>query len=315
APQTIERLGITYDDLRKIREDIIVVRMPGFGLEGLYKNYRIYGNHAEHVVGHTHIRGHPDTDPTMMPTTLVCDALGGLNGAVGALMALRYRRRTGKGQLVEVPQSEVMAGHLPRAFLDYSMNGRVHSTLGNRHSSMAPHGCYPCKGQDRWVSIAVSSDDEWEAFVDVLGHPGWTEDPRFSTVLSRHRHQRELDEHIGNWTRRHESYEVMRLLQSHDIPAGPVMDDRDAFSDPHLRERRFFQALTNTDGGTHLYPGPMWRISGHPNHLRTPPCRLGEHNEYIYKELLGLAPKEYARLEREGHIGTRYVSVPGAPPD
>ncbi|MFQ5872405.1 MAG: CaiB/BaiF CoA transferase family protein [Dehalococcoidia bacterium] len=309
VPQTTEKLGLTYEELRRVRGDIIVVRMPGFGLSGPYKNYRMYGNHAENLVGHAYIRGYTDDNLSDELTTFVSDALGGLNGAVAALLALRHRRRARKGQLVEVPQAEAMTCYLPEPILDYLMNRRIHSTLGNRHRSMAPHGCYPCKGQDRWVVISVSSDDEWQALVDALGNPAWSREPKFSTVLSRHKHQDELGRLISEWTCQRDPYEVMHIFQHHGVTAGPVMDDHDAYSDPHVRAREFFNSVTHADCGTNLYPGLMWKQSNHPNRIRIPPCRLGEHNEYVYKGLLGVSKGKYEHLKREGHIGTSYTSV------
>ncbi len=308
TPTTIEKLGLTYEALRQQKEDIIVVRMPGFGLNGPYKNYRMMGNHAEALVGHTWVKGYADADPSMVGSTTVGDGVSGLYAAFATMMALRHRRRTGKGQLVELSQTEAMASFLPQQLLDYTMNGRVWRALGNRDPSMVPHDCYPCKGEDRWVVITIGSDGEWEALVQALGGPSWARDPEFSTVLGRYRNQDQLYQNISQWTRLYDPYEVMKTLQRHGVPAGPVIDDRDAFWDQEYKERAFFQEITHADCGTHLYPGIMWKASGHPNRVRTPPCRLGEHNEYVYKELLGFAHEEYARLEKEGHIGTAYLS-------
>lgn len=314
VPETIEKLGLTYEELRKVKTDIIMVRMPGFGLDGPYKNYRMFGNHAEAAVGHINIRGYADRNLTDDLTTVISDALGGLNAAVAALMALRHRRRTGKGQLVELSQSEGLASYLPHSILDYTMNRRVHKAMGNRHHSMAPHGCYPCRGEDRWVTIAVSSDEEWKQLCQAMDYPALADDPRYSTILSRYRNQDELDQLISQWTKQRDSYEVMELLQRHGVASGPVIDDKDAFSDPHIKAREFFKEITHAECGTHLYPGFMWKSSRHDNEVRIPPCRLGEHNEYVYKELLGYSQEQYERLEREGRIGTGYVAFAPADP-
>jgi len=188
--------------------------------------------------------------------------------------------------------------------MDYTMNGRVQDTPGNRHPFMAPHGCYRCRGEDRWVAIAVASDEEWQGLCRAMGNPDWTKNERFADSLSRYRNQDELDRLIEEWTSQHDAYAVMFALQREGVATGAVLDDRDAYNDPHLKDRGFFQELTHPDCGTHLYPGIMWKMSKTPNAIRTPPCCLGEHNEYVYKKLLGVSDEEYAQLDKEGHIGT-----------
>ena len=307
TPSTIDKLGLSYDAVRKQKQDIIMVRMPGFGLGGPYQSYRAMGNHAEALVGHTWIKGYTDSDPSLLSRTTIGDGVSGLYAALATMMALRFRRRTGKGQLIEQAQVEAMASFLPQQIVDYTMNRRVERALGNRDHSMAPHDCFPCKGENEWVIITIGDDEEWESFVRALGNPSWATDPRFATVIGRYECQDELYALISQWTRAQDPYQVTELLQAHGVTAGPVIHDKDAFSDPQYQARGFFQELTHEDCGTHLYPGIMWKASGHPNRIRRPPCRLGEHNEYVYRELLGYTAEEYSRMETEGHIGTAYV--------
>ncbi|MFQ5872354.1 MAG: CaiB/BaiF CoA transferase family protein [Dehalococcoidia bacterium] len=308
VPQTIEKLGVTYEELRNVREDLIVVRMPGFGLNGPYKNYRTWGAHGEGVAGHSWVKGYPDADPSGRAEVYASDSAAGLNAALSALMALRHRNRTGEGQLIEVSLCENFIPYLGEAIMDYTLNGRVQGTPGNRHTSMAPHGCYPCKGEDRWVVIAVGSDEEWRGLYRAMGNPEWAEDKKFSTVLGRWHHQDELDRHISRWTSGLDHYEIMCRLQEEGVAAGPVLDERDAHNDPHFEARGVFQELADPECGTHRHVGCMWKMSEAPNRLRRPPCHLGADNEYVYKELLGLNSEEYARLEEEGHIGVEPAS-------
>jgi crotonobetainyl-CoA:carnitine CoA-transferase CaiB-like acyl-CoA transferase len=140
-----------------------------------------------------------------------------------------------------------------------------------------------------------------------MGNPPWTKEERFSDCLSRWKNHEALDKLIEEWTVEHDHYAIAHLLQREGVPAGPVMDEADAYNDPHLKEQGFFNQLTQVDCGTHLYPGLAWRLSKVPNKLRLPPCRLGEHNEYIYKKVIGVSDEEYARLEKEGHIGMDFV--------
>lgn len=307
VPETLERLGVDYPDLVKVRPDLIMVRMPAYGLSGPYKNYRSFGAQLECVVGHTYLRGDPSVDPTQRGDVFTADGAAGVGAALAAVLALRHRKRTGKGQLVELAQAENFIPYLGQALMDYTMNGRVQDTIGNRHPDMAPHGCYPCRGDDRWVTIAVRSDEDFAALSDAMGRPELARDPRYATAASRLQRQDELDAIVSGWTSARDPWDVFQTLQARGIPAGPVMNEADAFADPHLQSREYFQPLTQQDTGTHLYPGPMWRQSKTPNRLRLPPCRLGEHNAYVYQELLGLGREEYARLEQAGHIGMDYL--------
>ena len=256
--------------------------------------------------GHTLLRGYPDVDPSAIPSTpqsVTSDGAAGAAAAVAALMALHLRDRTGKGQLIEMAQVENFMPLLGQAFMDYSLNRRIQKPQGNRHSSAAPCDVYPCSGEDCWVGITVYDDEQWQGLRRVLGDPEWARDARFDTVLGRHRNQDEMDSRIAEWTSSHEKYEVMHLLQGQGVPCGPVINDADAFSDPHLLERGCFQDVEAHGMGSYQMPGPIWRMSETPLSIRHRAPDLGEHNEYVYKELLGYSDQEYNRLEAEGHIG------------
>ena len=178
------------------------------------------------------------------------------------------------------------------------MNGRVQSALGNADLSMAPHSLYPCAGDDQWVSITVGTDEEWEALVQALGRPPWALDCKYSHVLGRWRCQEEIDAHISDWTRGLTSREVMETLQSAGVPAGMVQDTAQAHADPQLEALDFFQDVTHPEAGTHRYAGIMGRISTHPNRIRRPAPCLGQHNEYVYRELMGTQPSAIPRTGR-----------------
>jgi crotonobetainyl-CoA:carnitine CoA-transferase CaiB-like acyl-CoA transferase len=189
--------------------------------------------------------------------------------------------------------------------MDYTINNRLQTTLGNRHP-YGIQGCYPCRGEDRWVCITILNEDDWAAFCGALGDPEWSRDPRFADPLHRWEHHDEIDRHIGEWTSQQDHYEVMRLLQSVGVAAGPVMDQRDAYNDPHLNERGVFQEVFQEDTGTHRYPAAPFTMSETPLQIRRGPVRLGEDNEYVYKTLLKFTDEEYAELQAAGHIGTEY---------
>lgn len=306
VPSTIEKLDLTYEDLRKVRPDLIAVRMPGYGLNGPYKNYRSFGVQVECTAGHTLVRGYPDADQSSVDAVYLGDGAAGASGAFAAMMALRHRAITGQGQLVEVSLGENFVPYLGESIMDCSMNGRVHATLGNRHPSRVPQGAYRCKGEDNWVALSVGSELEWEGFCQALESPGLRSDPRFSTLLARARNHDALDDTITAWSSVRKAADAAEALQRHGISAGPVLRDSELYADPHLAREGFFKQFDHLDAGTHDYPGLMWGMDHTPNELKTPPARLGEHNPYVYGELLAYSPEQRKIFEEEGHIGTRY---------
>lgn len=301
--ETLDKLGISYEMMREVNPRIIMLRMPAYGNSGAYRDYRSLGVHMEGVIGHTIARGYADMDPSSNTNVFAADAAGGAQGAFAMLAALHYRKRTGKGQLIELAQAENMIAYTGRFFMDYAMNGRNAATLGNRHTH-AVQGCYPCAGNDRWVNITLYDESDWRAFRDAIGSPEWTTQAQFATHSQRYANQDALDAHIAEWTQQRDHYEVMRLLQAAGVAAGPVMDQRDAFADPHLSARDIFEEVYHEDvGGSHLYVGAPFKMSETPARIRRGPVRLGQDNEYVYKQILGVSDAGYADLERAGHIG------------
>ncbi|MDO8750600.1 MAG: CoA transferase, partial [Dehalococcoidia bacterium] len=169
-----------------------------------------------------------------------------------------------------------------------------------------PSGNFPCKGDDVWVSISVFSDEEWQGFCWAVGED-WARDARFKDALSRRKNEDELERLVGAWTMRHDYYDVMHLLQKHGVAAGPVLNDAAAFEDPQLKARGFFVEESQEDTGTHLYPGFMTKMKNAPLSVRRGPVRLGEDNEHVYKELLGIGRAEYEKLVETGHIGVDFA--------
>ena len=236
------------------------------------------------------------------------DACSGATAAFAVLSALYHRSRTGEGQFIDMSQSETLIPHLGEAMMDYTMNQRNQGPMGNRSLYRTPQGCYKCKGDDKWVNISIGSDEEWEKFCTILGNPLWTRDEKFSDILSRSKNCDELDGFIEEWTQECDPYEIMHLLQRESIPCGPVMSEEDALSDPHLKERDFFLELSHPEAGTHSHPGFIWKMSQTPPVAGRPAPCLGEHNDYVYRVLLGKSEEEIRQLTEEGHIGTDYIT-------
>ena len=303
---TGDRLGVGYADIREIKPDVIMVSMPGWGVEGPYKGYVSLGSGLDAFTGHHALRGYPDTDPTVTGLIYHADAVGAASVAFAVLIALHHRNRTGEGQWIDMSQVEAFLPHLSRPLKDYIMNQRQPQPLGNRDYFMAPHGCYRCLGEDDWVVITVSTDEEWSALCKAMGDPEKATSENFADALSRHEHQDELDALIQEWTSQRDMREVMHLLQEVGVPAEAVLNHSEMYADPHLEERGFFQELDHTLNGRHRYPGYLWKYGKMYEPIRMPPNCLGEHNEYVYGTLLGISDEDMKELEAEGIIGTEF---------
>ncbi len=306
----MDRLGLSYETLRSWKPDIVVMQMPAFGLSGPYMKTQAFGIGVEGPCGFTSLRGYADdVQYQHVPSVVHMDTASGPGSAFALLAALHYRDRTGEGQFIEFPQAENMLPNLGEFFLDAQMNQRQHGPLGNRHPRMAPHNVYPGNTPMSWVAIAVTDDAEWQRLCRALDWPEWVMDSRYQTLAGRLEHQDDIDAALAEWTRQRTPQEVAQHLQDHQVTAGPVLSVVDAYRDPQLRGRRFFEPLTHPEAGTHEYPGVLWKMSHTPAHLRTPPCCLGEHNDYVYRTLLEYAEEEIQALTEAGHIGDTYVEA------
>ena len=304
SPPLMTRLGIDYPVLREVNPSLIMVRSSGFGLSGPYRDRPALAFTLGAFSCHGLLRGYPDLSPVAMTHSDVSDGCAGVGIAVAAMLAIHHRRRTGKGQLVEMAQVENFMPLLGWFFMDYIFNQRMLPPMADRHPAAAPCGCYPCDAGEEWVNITVHDDREWEGFCRALGNPLWTQDPELATVTGRHRKQDELDQRISKWTRSRDRYEVMRILQGEGVPCGPVLASKDTFKDPQFLARDHFDDVTAPGGWSYQFPGSPIRMSGYGRlRVRRPAPNLGQHNEYVYKELLGYSDEEYVRLEKEGHIG------------
>ncbi|MBN1614447.1 MAG: CoA transferase [Deltaproteobacteria bacterium] len=308
APGVMDRMGIGYEDLKAVKPDIILISASGLGAVGPYKNYAAVGTSLSGMTGMMSLRGYPGDDPTIRTVMPVwSDNVAATTAAFAAIAALYMRRKTGKGQFIDMSQAETFLPHMGEVIVDYTMNGRVAQVMGNRDQTMAPQGCYPCRGEDQWVTLSISTDRQWEGLCRAMGNPPWTKEERFGSVLGRLSNQDDLDKNIGEWTKQQDHYEVMHLLQKEGVPAGPVLTCTEIFSDPHLEARGYFTELTHREAGTHRYPGNAFQFSKTPMSIRmAPPC-LGEHNDYIYGELLGMTKAEIEALKAENLIGDAYL--------
>ena len=319
ATGTMEKLGITYEWLKEANPKIILIRVPAYGSTGPYSQARALGVHLEAVMGHSLLRGYSDADPSSNTAIYSGDYLAGAQGAFAAMTAIWHRDRTGEGQLVEIGQAENAAAMFTQAIMDYSLNGNVQGAITNRDvHGQALQGVYPALSpgtsatmDDRWIAISIEGDDEWAAFRAAIGTPEWAGDPRFATNDGRLVHHDEIDGHITEYTATQDDYALMHRLQAAGIAATPVLEASRMFDDPHLRARNFFRTQTQRSSGTYEYVGPLWQLPETPVEFHQPPIMFGEHNEYVYREVLKVSEEEYQSLLTGGHIADAYdPSVP-----
>ncbi len=299
TPGTMAKWGLDYRVLRQLKPNLIMLSTCMQGQTGPHAHYAGFGNMLASLCGFYHVTGYPDSGP--MPvygayTDFVACRFVGL----ALLAALHYRRRTGEGQYIDLSQYEASLHMLAPVLLDYSANGNLGERQGNRRATAAPHGVYRCKGEDRWCAIAVTTEEEWQAFCSVLGHPAWTRRRRFATMAARLQHVKQLDHRVESWTRTLPSLSVMTLLQEAGVPAGVVQNGADIYRDPQLHHRGFFVDLEHARMGWVLYEGHQFHLSANPGALWSPAPLLGEHTHTVLRELLRLPAAEIAQMEARG---------------
>jgi benzylsuccinate CoA-transferase BbsF subunit len=305
---TLSKIGLNDEALRELRPDMVIMHQPGFGLSGDYREARGYGSHMDAVGGSTLLRGYRGTAPLTNVGIVPGDFMGGLHAAVALLAALRHRRRTGEGQVLELAQCESSAMQFFQAHMDAAWNGRAAETLGNRSiEGFVPNGVYRCSGADDWIAISCRDDGEWAALVAFMGNPGWAQRPEFATREARAAAEDEIDERLAAWCSTRDQLEVFHALQAAGVTAGPVLNARQIVEDAHLRAAGDWTALPATaDYPAIDWPSPPYRFSRSDVRTRTAPCLFGEHNDYVYREVLGLGDEEYERLTAAGHITDTY---------
>ncbi len=313
TPRVIRNFGLEYEDLRKIRPDIIMVSSTGYGFEGPWANFGATGPATEGAAGLAYVTGYRDGGPVMSEIPFT-DYTAGEHTVAAVMLALMHRLNTGQGQFIDVSQTQTCSATVPEALLDWTVNGRVEERIGNEDPAMSPHGCYPCAGDDRWIAIAVESDEAWRGLCRVMGRADWAADDRYADVLGRIQHRAELDKMLGFETRSHDNHELMARLQAEGVAAGAVADSEDLLFNVHLKERRFYEVVEHHEatGMPPLpYAGRPWKLSGTPAVAPQPAPIMGQHNRDILAGLLGRTDDEVAALEEERIIGYTPLSPRG----
>jgi benzylsuccinate CoA-transferase BbsF subunit len=302
APGVTERLGVGYSALSEVKPDIIVLSSCNQGQSGRRAAQRGFGSQLTSMSGFTHLTGYGESEGPMLLYGPYVDFVAAGFGVIAVLAALDYRRRTGKGQHIDLSQYESGIQFLTPVLLDAQVSDKTQYGIGNRDPHAAPHGVYPCQGRDQWCAIAVFGDEEWNAFTSAAEKPEWEADARFNSHESRKRYEDELDEAIAEWTSALDVDELVARLQDAGVRAGKVQSVADLFACPQLAHRKQWVALEHPEFGAYEHEAPPFVLSETPAELSRTCPQLGEHNEYVFGKILGLSREEVLRLEREGVI-------------
>jgi benzylsuccinate CoA-transferase BbsF subunit len=300
-PEVMPRLGLGPDDLRALKPELIVIRMPGLGLSGPRYWYGTWGSTLTAFSGMTYLWNHPGQPRPVGAQGVYPDYVSAVLATSSVVAALVRRRATGQGAVLELAQVEATAYMLGVSLLEAAVNGRDPDPAGNDWPYAAPHNCYPCLGEDRWCVIAVETDEQWRALVRILNRPELAEEESgYATLAARRQHLAELDELVSAWTRLQDAHSVMHRLQEAGVPCGVVQSGEDLFHDPHLRERGFIGGVEHPlMGHVPLADVPLHISGGGMDELRSSDM-LGGHTEYAICELLGYSREQLESWQREG---------------
>jgi len=302
SPRVMFNFGLNYDVLKSVKKDIIMLSMPAYGMKGPYSEFPGFGNTIESVGGITNFTGYAGAEPHL-PGMITGDVISALQGVSAVMIAIRHRRLTGKGQCIDLSQAEAQTSIIGTQIIAYQMNMKETQRIGNSNPDMAPHGCYRCKGEDKWVAIAVASESEWESLCQAMDNPEWAKENRFSCIKQRQTHWRELDKYISSWTSNMEHMDVMKRLQSLGVPCGALLNGRELLDNEHLNSNGFFVEIPHKEAGIHKYAGSPLRLSATPPQYYLPAPLMGEHNQIILSGLLGLSESEIEEFSRSGAFG------------
>ncbi len=315
TPRVMRRFGLDYANLKAVKPDLIMVSNTGYGHSGPWTDFGAMATALEPTHGTGAFMGYLDIDPDgrtapgTVPNKIAnsyTDFVASWTAQLAVMASLIHRARTGRGMWIDLAMYQVGVSFIGEGVLDFAFNGRRVRRMGNRHETIAPHGCYPCLGNDQWVVIAPRDDEEWRALCNVMAMPDLAADPRFADPAERHRNQDDLDAIISGWTSGRDKYQIMDALQNCGVPSGPVLDGRDLLADPHFRARGYFETAehnTVTGLGRQEYVSRGWRMSGNDVRIQKPAPMLGEDNQHVLSSILGISESEIGELEASDAVG------------
>jgi crotonobetainyl-CoA:carnitine CoA-transferase CaiB-like acyl-CoA transferase len=287
--------------VQRIRPDVIYLSLAAFGRTGPMKDLAGFHSVINLFSGLAAVTGHPGAHPRILGG-IFPDAFSGCYCILAVLEALYHRSKTGEGQYIELAMTEALATLLPEAVMDYTLNGQEPERVGNRDKVKVPHDVYRCKGEQKWVAISIDGDAQWAALGTALGHPELVQDARFATAACRRENQLVLHSIIESWTSERAPWEATEALQAAGVAAAPVMDSAEVLQDPHLTERGFVAWVDHPETGRRPIGTVSWSINGQRRSEYRPAPRLGEHNQYVFCQLLDVPEEELERLTNAGVI-------------
>ena len=296
-----DKLGLAYDDIRRVRPDVVYLSVAAFGRTGPLKNFAGFHSVVNLFSGVAATTAYPSGHPRILGG-FPPDFIGGCYSLLGVLEAVRHRARTGQGQSVETSMTESFTTFIPQAMADYSLHGVEPEAVGNRHPHQAPHGVFVCRGDQRWIAISVQSDEAWAALCKVAGRPGWRNDPRFATAPDRCANVEALESLIEEWTRNEDAAPLAEKLQRAGVAATEVLDSDDLLTDEHLLDRGFVATVDHPEVGPRPMGTTAWRIDGQRPTAFTPAPLLGEHSRHVLGDLLQMDREEIDDLVRRGIV-------------
>ncbi len=296
GPGVMKKLQLDYEELTKVKPDIIMLSMTMVGQYGPHSQQPSFGQVLQATNGFVQLLGWPDRPPSL-PVAAYTDYIAPWYVLIALMAALDFRRRTGRGQYIDLAMLEASVHLAAPVVMDYTVNGTIQDRMGNRNPGYAPHGVYPGKGTERWIAIAVATDKEWQALCKVMGNPEWAQSSEFDTLLHRTENIVELDKKMAAWTRNFTPEDLMASLQAAGVAAGVVQTADDLVDkDPQLRLRHHFVEMDHAEMGKHLTEQPPFRLSKTPSKPQRPFPSFGEHTEYICKEILKMGDADFAEL-------------------
>jgi len=295
AAGIMDKMGLGYDVLRTVKPDIIMISLSGYGAAGPEKGYVSYGPPQVALSGMSSLTGYRGGDPGQAGFSYG-DPNGGIHGTFSAMCALLHRARTGEGQYIDLSQREACAMLLPEGLMDYAMNGTQPERNGSRDPYMAPHGVFRSKGNDRWVSLAVRNEEEWQRFCTVIGQPGLAGEARFKTLAGRKENEDALEQIVNAWTQERSAEEATQRLQQAGISSYPSIDGKDMLANPHVAARGYFVELEHPEVGKRRHLGIPWKMSRTPCAVQRPAPCMGQDTDYVLEQVLGLGQDEIVAL-------------------
>ena len=307
SPRVFENFGITWEALSSVNPRLIMTRMPAFGLDGPWRDHVGFAQTMEQMTGMAWVTGHEHDQPRIPRGP--CDPLAGMHSAFAMLVGLSRREQTGHGSFIEVSMVEAALNAAAEQVIEYTAYGTVLSRLGNRSRDAAPQGLYPCRGHEQWLALSIASDEQWVALKTVLGQPGWADDPSLDTHVGRWRAHDLIDKHLEQWASGQDSADAAAMLSASGVPASMLYDARFSPQHPQMVARGYFEHLNHSIVGQHQVPTIPFKFRSVDRWCRSPAPTVGEHNENILKELLGLDETAIETLTDESVIGTRLKGI------